>query len=79
MDQPLVANHENTKVIGTKEQEGLFEPRIEPCEEGQVGEVLTVGIDRHPPSARTLVQGGAAGLVLGLGNCREFLGYAEVG
>ena len=26
VDQPFVANHENTKVVGTKEQERLFEP-----------------------------------------------------
>ena len=79
VDQALVADQQDAAVVGAEEQERLFEPGIEPGEEYQIGEVLAVAVDRHPPRASPLVQGAAAGFVLGPRDRRKFLGDIEVG
>ena len=79
VDQSLVADHEHAPAVGAEQEERLFKPWVEAREEGQVGEVFAVGIDRHPAGTAPLVQGRAAILVLGPWNRWQFLGHVDGG
>ena len=58
----FVAGEEDAFVLGPQQQEGLLEARLEAGEEGDIAEMLAVGVDDEPVAPGALVRRFGAGL-----------------